>query len=261
MSPPESRQIIMLLVVSASLAASPAAVVAQDGWSLDVGTEPSTVNIRDRRETWVINRIQASYRESSAGGGFIAAESQKRESLTDELLFAGGYRRLGDWTISGQAGLGIDPDFVARFFIEPQLSRRLFGTFVGQIGYLHRSYSQSRIHIGSLAGIQYFPNGEIEARVAYGKNLPLDRPIRVFTFRGLWDNGSAMGFGGSVTIGDNLYDVINVPGAAGNRGWTVNGNVRYRIDTRNSVRLDISTGREDPWFRQRTLGVSYRRSF
>lgn len=261
MSTLEFRRIVRALVAGISLGAFPVITLAQDGWSVDVGTEPSAVKVNDRSQTWWTNRIQATYRESAIGGVFVAAESQTREDVTDGLVSAGGYRRLGDWTIIGQAGGGIDTDFVTRFFVEPQISRRLFGTFVGQAGYIYREFQQSRSHVGSLAGIQYFTKGELEIRTSYGRSLPLERPIRVFSLRGLWDDGSALSYGGTVAYGDNLFDAVNVPGAAGNRGWAINANTRYRFDDRNSVRLDLTTGREDPAFRQHTLGLSYRRSF
>ncbi|MBA2352389.1 MAG: YaiO family outer membrane beta-barrel protein [Burkholderiales bacterium] len=255
----EFRRIARALI--AILGAFPAIVFAEGIWSIDVGTEPSFVEVNDRDQTWWTNRIQATYRDSAVGGVFVAAESQTRESVTDPLFSAGGYRRLGDWTLIGQTGGSIDPDFVSQFFIEPQISRRLFGTFVGQAGYLYREFPQSHIHVGSLSGIQYFKKGEVELRTAYGKSLPLDRPIRVWTLRGLWDDGSAWAYGGTAAFGDNLFDAVNVPGAAGNRGWAVNINTRYRFDDRNSVRLDLTSGREEPAFRQHTLGLSYRRSF
>lgn len=257
----EIRRATLVLVALASAGAFPSVANAQDGWSVEVGTEPSAVDIGSRHATWWTNRIRADYREPSVGGLFLAAESQRRESLTDEVLSAGGYRRLDDWTLSGQAAVGVNPDFLPRLFLESQVGRRLFGTFVAQVGYQYRSYAQSRIHIWSLAGIQYFANGEIEARVDYGRNEPLDRPIRVFKVRALWDDGSALSFGGAVAVGQNLYDALNVPGVGENNGWVVNANARYRVDARNSVRLDLTAGREDPSFRQRSLGLSYRRAF
>ncbi len=261
MSTPEFRRVTQTLAAVISLGAFPVVAVAQDGWSIDVGTEPSFVTVNDRSQTWWTNRLQASYRDSSVGGFFVAGESQTRESETDGLISAGGYRRLGDWTIIGQAGGGVDTDFVTQFFVEPQISRRLFGSFVGQAGYIYREFEQSRSHVGSLAGIQYFTKGELEIRTSYGRSLPLERPIRVFSLRGLWDDGSALSYGGTVAYGDNLFDAVNVPGAAGNRGWAINANTRYRFDDRNSVRLDFTVGREDPAYRQRSLGLSYRRSF
>ncbi|MBC7782971.1 MAG: YaiO family outer membrane beta-barrel protein, partial [Burkholderiales bacterium] len=210
----------------AVLAAFPTIVFAEGVWSIDVGTEPSLVEVGDDDQTWWTNRIQASYRDPAIGGFWVGAESQKRESPHDETLIVGGYRRLGDWTLLGQVSGAPDPDFVAEYSIEPTVARRLFGTFVGQAGYIYRSFPDSKIHIGSLSGIQYFPEGEVELRVGYGKNKPLNRPIRILMLRGLWDDGSAFSYGGSATIGDNLFDATNVPGAAGNSGWVINGNVR-----------------------------------
>jgi hypothetical protein len=83
----------------------------------------------------------------------------------------------------------------------------------------------------------------------------------VATVRGLWNDGGPFSYGASASSGLGLYDSSNVPGVSGSHGWIVNANLRYRIDARSSVRLDLTHGREDPSFRQQALGLTYRRSF
>jgi YaiO family outer membrane protein len=258
---PNACRATLSLIVVGSCAAWSSNGRAQEGWSVEVGTEPSFVDINGRNQTWWTTRVQGEYRDPAVGGAFVAGEIQRREGVADEVLSAGGYRRLGDWTIAGVVAGGIDADFAPRYSLEPQLSRRLFGTFVGQVSYVYRSFRDTQVELGSVGGIQYFRRGEVEARVAYGNVEPLDRVIRVYTIRGHWDDGSPLSFGGSVNVGQNLYGVINVPGAAGGDGWILNTYARYRFDRHNSARLGLTFGREEPSFRQSAVSVAYRRTF
>ena len=245
----------------AALTFVPGMTFAANGWSIDAGIEPSTVDIGTREERWRTTRIQGAWRDQNVGGLSVAVESQKRERETDGLVSIGGFRRLDDWTLSGQISGGVDRDFIYRYSIEPQISRRLFGNFVGQAGYMYRKFDQTRVHLGTIGGTQYYANGEVEVRVSYGRNKPSDRAIKVLSLRGVRDDGSAFSYGGSATVGRNIYDAINVPGVGGNRAWIAGAFVRYRLDANNSFRLDATVGREEPSFRQRGIALSYRRTF
>lgn len=248
----------LALVLGAALAGAPAA--GQEAWTLDAATEPSRVTLGGREVTWWTNRVQLGARRGPGQGWYVAAETQKREQGTDKALSGGGFGRVGKWIVSGQASVAGSPDFLPRYSLEPQLGRQ-FGNAVLQAGAVYRSFPQSNVRIGSLAWIAYRGDSELEFKAAYGKVNPSDHRIRVATVRGLWNDGGAFSYGFGVSAGLGLYDSSNVPGTGGNHGWIVNASVRYRVDARNSVRLDLTHGREDPGFRQQTLGVSFRSAF
>jgi hypothetical protein len=115
--------------------------------------------------------------------------------------------------------------------------------------------------IGSLAALLYQGGNEFEFKLSYGTTEPVKHHIRVVAVRAQWSGRGAFSYGVGVSAGRGLYDAINVPGADARRGLIVNANLRYRIDAGSSVRLDLTLGHEDPSFRQRALGLSYRRAF
>lgn len=248
----------LALVLGATLAGVPAA--AQETSTVDATTEPSRVTLGSREVTWWTNRVQLGNRTGPGQGWYVAAETQKREQGTDKALSGGGFGRIGGWILSGQASVASSPDFLPRYSLEPQLGRQ-FGNAVLQAGAVYKSFAQSHVGIGSLAWIVYRGDSELEFKAAYGKVNPSDHRIRVATVRGLWNDGGAFSYGFGLSAGQGLYDSSNVPGVSGNHGWIVNASVRYRIDARNSVRLDLTHGREDPGFRQQALGVSFRSAF
>ncbi len=251
---------LALALAGGGVAALLPARAAAQAWSLDAGTEPSRVSLGTRDETWWSNRLQASYRAGPDLGWHVGAESQHRKRGDDVTLSAGAYRRIDDWLLSGQVGAGIRPAFAPRYALEPQLAR-LFGNFALQAGAVYRSFPQSRVKIGSLAAILYQGDSEFEIKLSYGSTEPDNHHIRVASLRAVWDRGAAFSYGAGVSAGRGLYDAINVPGADARRGLIVNGSLRRRIDAGSSVRLDLTLGREEPSFRQRALGLSYRRAF
>ena len=84
----------------------------QGQWSLEVRTEPSTVDSGAWSGSWSTNHIQAECRFPTAGGFFLAGESQRRGEDSNLYFTGGGFRRLGDWTLAVRAGVGINPIFV-----------------------------------------------------------------------------------------------------------------------------------------------------
>lgn len=260
MRAPDALGAALALALAGGAAAPLPARAAAAAWSFDAGTEPSRVRLGARDETWWSNRLQASYRAGPELGWHVAAESQHRRRGDDVTLNAGAFRRVDNWLLSGQVGAGIRPAFAPRFAFEPQLAR-LYGNFALQAGAVYRSFPQSRVKIGSLAAILYRGDGEAEFKLSYGRTDPDRHHIRVASLRAVWDRGAAFSYGAGVSAGRGLYDAINVPGADARRGLIVGANLRYRVDPASSVRLDLTLGREEPSFRQRALGLSYRRAF
>ena len=231
---------------------------AQGSLSLDAASEASLITAGARDVTWWTNRIALNTRIAPATGWYLAAENQKRERDTDAALSGGVYGRIGQWLLSGQVSAAANPAFMPRYALEPQLGRQ-FGAFVVQAGAVYKSFADSRVRIGTLSLTGYRGDSELELKVAYGDSQPFDRRIRVATLRGLWDPGGMFTIGAGFSTGQGLYDSINLPGIRGNQGRIVNINLRYRIDAAHSIRLDLSDGREHPSFRERGLGLSFRK--
>lgn len=229
-------------------------------WSLDVATEPSRVLLGTRNVSWWTNRIQLNARPSASTGWFVATESQKREQGTDAQLSGGIYGHAGSWIWSGQISGASDPQFLPRYSFEPQIGRQ-FGNVLVQGGAVYKQFADSRVRIATLGLIAYRGDSELELKVHYGNSEPFDRHIRVATLRATWDRGGRFVYGAAVSAGQSLYDSSNVPGVSGNHGWVAAINMRYRINARDSVRIDLSEGREDPGFRERKIGLSFRKSF
>ena len=248
------------LALALALFCCTAPLRAQTSWSLDAAAERARVSLGQRDVSWGTNRIQLSARTAPAAGWFVAAESQKREHDTDTELIGGAYGRSGPWLWSAQASAAVDPGFLPRYAIEPQIGRR-FGAVVVQGGAVYKSFADSRVRIGTVSLAGYRGDSELELKLAYGDAQPLDRHIRVATLRGLWDPGGAWSAGASVSAGQGLYDSTNVPGVRGNHGRVVNANLRYRFSGSYSLRIDLSDGRENPTFRERRLGLALRKIF
>jgi YaiO family outer membrane protein len=229
-------------------------------YSIDLGAERSHLVWAGRDVNWWTSRLQLNAREAPGKGWFVAAESQKRERDTDVALGGGLYGRAGPWLWSGQLSAAPGASFLPRYAIEPQVGVQL-GSSVVQAGYIYRSFHTALVRIATFSATHYVGDSEIELKLAHGSTQPFDRHIRVATLRGLYDPGGAWNVGASASVGKGLYDILNLPGTTGNRGWTTSVNVRYRIDTVNSLRLDLGAGHENPGFRERRIGLSFRKSF
>ncbi len=233
---------------------------AEDPWSVELRTEPSRVEIGASRSTWWTSQVQALYRDPERGGGFLSAEAQQRGSRTDTLLSAGGYLRRGDWTFWAQGAAGPDPVFVPKLALEAQAARKVAGGLHLAAGVQRLEFPLANVRLASVAAFYYFAAGELELRVRQGRNQTFDHAIQARMLRWLLDRGGTFAFGGTAVVGHNLFDTLAIP-VEGGRGWTANANLRWRIDPRDSLRFDAGVGREAPGFRQRLLGISYRRSF
>jgi YaiO family outer membrane protein len=237
-----------------------AASTQAPAYSVDIGIERSRLTWAARDAQWWTSRIQLSARQAPGSGWFVAAESQQRDHDTDVALGAGAYRHAGPWWLSGQISAAPGAGFVPRYALEPAVGLQLGSTIV-QAGYVYKSFNASLVRIATLGLTHYVGDSEIEFRLAHGNSRPFDRHIRVATLRGTYDSGGPWTAGASASVGKGLYDILNVPGTSGNRGWSTSVNLRYRIDARHSLRLDLGAGHENPGFRERRVGLSFRKSF
>lgn len=250
-----------LLFAFACSAACPAARAQQTmPYVLDAGIERSRLHWDVRDATWWNGRVQLSARQADGSGWFVAAESQKRGRDTDAGLAAGMYGRAGPWVWSGQVSLAPGGDFMPRYTVEPQLGYQV-GNTVFEGGVLYRSYPESRLRVATAGLVHYIGDSEAAIRLAIGRSQPGSREVRVLSVRGLVDRGGSWTWGASASVGKGLYDILNVPGVPGNRGWSTSIHARYRIDQRHSIRLELGTGRERPSFRETRAGLSFRKTF
>lgn len=229
-------------------------------WSLDVATEPTRVSLGTRDVSWWTNRVQLNARTAPSTGWFVATEGQKRDQGSDAQVSGGVYGRVDRWIWSGQISGASNPQFLPRYSFEPQIGRQ-FGNLVVQGGAVYKRFSDSSVRIATLSLIVYRGDSELEFKLHYGNTEPFDRHIRVASLRGTWDRGGRFVYGAAVSVGQSLYDSSNVPGVRGNHGWIGAINMRYRINASDSVRIDLSEGRENPMFRERKIGLSFRKSF
>lgn len=234
---------------------------ADGAWYGELRTEPSSVHIHGHGVTWWTSRAQLGFRDDPRGAAFGAVEVQRRGELTDSSLQAGGHRRLGDWTVGGQASVGLDAVFVPELAVEAQLSRRMVGGFVAQLGYRHLRFVPTDVDLVSPAAFYYFASGWVEARFDAGRNHAFDHDIRVGLLRARWDRSGKWAAGVGLAVGQYLYDALGVIGGDGGDGWTAFVHGELRLSPRDALRLDLSAGEEGPAFRQRSVGLSYRRGF
>ena len=232
----------------------------QGRWSLEVRTEPSTVESGGWSGSWSTNRIQAECRFPTAGGFFLAGESQRRGEDSNRYFTGGGFRRLGDWTLAVRAGVGVNPVFVPRHMVEGTVSRRLAGTLVGQLSFQDLDFPAAKVHLGGIGATWYAASGEFEAGLKTGRNGTYGSDIRVVVLRGLWNRSESFSLGCTAAAGRNLFGTLSIP-VEGGRGWQGNVHARIQILPRTSLRIDLGEGREHPSFRQRTIALSCRREF
>lgn len=235
---------------------------AQQGpsYSVDAATERARLSIGARDLTWWTNSVQLSARQGSGSGWSIGAGSQTRDGATDAQVDGGWYGRSGPWRWSGKVSLAPGAAFLPRHALLPQLGL-VAGDCEVQAGLIYKSFAGSRLRIGTLGIVRYVGDSEFELRLAHGTSTPLDRRVQVVTLRAQVDRGGPWSYGANASAGRGLYDILNVPGVSGNRGWSATLDGRYRIDPSTSLRLDVGVGHENPDFRERRIGLSLRKSF
>ena len=130
------------------------------------------------------DRIQFLFRDPEQGGVTLAVERQTRFGKTDAAFYFGGYRRIGDWTLSGRGGVTPNADFYFRQSVEGQVSKRVVGTWVAQLRYRYLNFPTSRVHVLSPAVTYYYSKGELEGRLFLVRNSSHEVDSQSFLVRG-----------------------------------------------------------------------------
>ncbi|ALK97099.1 hypothetical protein AB595_14195 [Massilia sp. WF1] len=249
-----------LLAWAACLCAlADAAAQEKAPYSVDIGADYSRLHWPAHDPDWWTARAQLNAPRGD-GGWWTAVESQRRDRSTETELGAGLYGRAGSWVWSGQATVSPGADFLARYSLQPRLGWR-FGNNVLEGGFIYKSFAASHLRLGTLGLTSYVGDSEFEIRLTNGHSEPLHRRVQVATLRAAIDHGGRWTYGASVSAGRGLYDILNIPGVDGNRGWSADVNARYRIDATTSLRIGVGLGHEQPDFRERRIGISLRKSF
>jgi len=238
----------------------PASLPSQERWTLDLGTEVADTSIGSSRQRWWSGRAQLAYRREGVGAGFLGSETQARDGDTDVTVFASGYRHLGDWTVYGKLSVGPEADFLHRYWVEGEASRRLVGTLVGHLGYRFLEFRAATRHLFMPGATLYLAKGELEARAFLVQDDDLGARGRTLLLRGTWDVHPRVSLGAGVALGTRIFDVSSIAGANAD-AWTAFGNVRVRLTPRDRIELSVSVSHENPSFDQRAIGLAYRRTF
>lgn len=255
-----ARSVSLAVILSIAILVSSAALQAQGQWSGDLGIERSSVTIDQTDDTWGTERVQALYRDPLKGGFFFGFERHTRFDDVDGVAVAGGYRRLGDWTLAGNVGVSPDASFYARQSAELEVSRRVAGTLVPSVGYRFLNFSEARVHIVSPGATYYFARGEVHGRVSLSRNESLEVGAQSFLGRGQYQLYDWLRLSGGVSVGEAIFDITRLQDQPSD-GWLVYGEALVRLHESGALGIVLGAAHEEPFFDRRNLGLYNRQWF
>lgn len=240
---------------------SPSLAMAQEeSWSIEVGSERALVSMGEARFLWGVDHLRFAHRRPGRGEAFLQFELQRRDRLTDGVLVFGAHRRLGPWTLAGEAGITSAPDFYYRHREELEVARQVSTNLVAHLGYRHLRFHSESVHLLSPAVTLYFSRGEIHGRAFLGRSPKRESHSNALQFTVRSRPTPSVELFGGVALGRGIFDVTSLAGAAPG-GWVAFFNPSLRLSTRNLLGVVVSAAHEDPAFERRSLGVYYRRAF
>ena len=231
-----------------------------EGWSADFSFERASVTIDGDDQVWGSERVQFHYRDLDQGGVFFGGARITRFGEADAAFVAGGYRRLGDWTVLGQVGVSPNADFYYRQSVEAEVSRRAVGTLVAHLKYRYLNFPLAKVQIVAPGATYYLAKGELHGRIFFVNNQALDIDSQSVLVRGQWWLSQRFRISGGVAVGERIFDITSLPGVPAD-GWVVYGETLVRIHERGGLGVTIGFAHEEPFFDRRNFGVYYRRWF
>ncbi len=222
--------------------------------------ERSSVSNGPAETVWATETVTIALADEAVGGWYGSVERQSRGGLNDTVFGTSAYRRLGDWTIGGGASASPSSTFWFRREADAELSRRIVGTIVLSTAYRFMDFPTAAIHQVQPAVTWYNPRGEVQARVYLTRNATHDRTSPAVLARSVVRLNKGVAVTGIFAAGDRIFDIASLAfGTA--RSWTARGGVRLNVSARNAVEIGAGFAHEEPGFSQRTIALSYRRSF
>lgn len=249
-----------LAVAAAALAVAPAPAGAQGAPFVEVSGDYSPVSISTTDTTWRVGRVSGGWLDPGRSGVTAALERHARGRLVDWTGVATAFRRMGDWTLSGSAGVTTRPDFLYRYSLEGEFARRIAGPVVVHGAYRHLSFAHADVRIVQPALSVYFGDGELHGRLFLVRNLTLDRDSQAVVLRGTVPLHPRVKLGGGAALGNRIFDVAALSDAEAD-GWAAFGFARFALARSWSVDVGLGRAQEDPFFSQRTLSLAVRRTF
>lgn len=232
-------------------------VAAENGW-LELGGERSGVSIGEA--TWWAGRFEAAIRREGSGGASLTVEPLARFGARDVALGAAGYRFAGAWTVSGRVGVTPEADFSPALTLEAELARRVVGTWVGHAGYRLLRFPSASVHVVSPALTWYGPRAEVQVRGFVSRNVTAGTRGGALLLRMSWQASARVRLLAGASRGEHLFDFVPLSDRPA-PGYIVFAGAQLRASARDTVGIDLRLAGEEPGFRQRALGLSYRRAF
>ena len=255
-----ARSLAVTLLVAATLVA-PAAAQQGQGWFAQLGGERSSVTLQGIDTTWGSETLAFGLTRPEAGGWRAYGERQERGDLVDYAFGASAYRRLGDWTVAGGAAGSSDASFWFRRAFDAELSRRIVGTRVASTAYRYMAFTTVNVHQAQPALTWYNPRGEVQLRTFITRNATLERTSWAGLLRTTVRLDDRVTLTAALAGGDRIFDIASLALDAGTESWTARGGVRFALTPHDEIEVGGGFAGENPGFRQRTLALSYRRTF
>lgn len=210
--------------------------------------------------TWSQQTLTVGFLRETEGGWRAVAERQERSGVTDYVFSAGGYRRLGDWTVAGSVAATPQADFWFKRAFDVEVSRRVVGTVVASAAYRYMDFPTAEVHQVQPALTYYHARGDVEARVYATQNSNWDHPSFTVLLRTAFRMNRRLELSGAVARGDRIFDIASLADG-GASAWTARVSLRVLVSARNEIAIGGGLAHEEPAFSQRTLTLAYRRLF
>lgn len=236
------------------------AASAQGGYYVEAAGDQSSVEIDTSPQTWRNARLSAGFFEDGRAGWSAGVERLQRDQLVDWNTSARGFRRTGDWTVSGGIGFGADPSFSYRHSYEGELARTVVGTLVAHGGYRYLGFESAKVHLIQPGATLYMPHGDVGARFFIVRNATRATTTGTLLVQANVNVHRRVRLGGGGAFGERIFDIasLSTPNAA---AWVGFAYAHFTASRRWGIDVGAGRAHEDPLFSQRTFSVGVRRTF
>lgn len=227
---------------------------------VEVSGEYSPVTIGTADLLWHVGRISGGWFDEGRSSWSVGGERHQRGRLVDWAANVNGFRRVGDWTFGVAAATTASPDFLYRYSLEGEIARRVVGTVVLHGSYRHLGFRDFDVGLVQPAVSIYFSRGEIQGRLFVVRNRTLDRDSSAVLLRGSAAVHSQVTIGGGAALGSRIFDVASLSRPEP-EGWVAFGYARFAVSPGWNIDVGVGRAHEDPFFSQRTISLTLRRTF